>query len=631
MPVLKRFKNHLDKLSPELYSQIVDHTDALTRFLNNQIPEHTLGEYSVMVDIWCQAFKMDWQGDLKLLPFEGVPTIQNGLCFVHTKSMYHRLCELRPDLNRKDVLQAYFTNNTRRGFVSFNGDSWINGVLSNMDDDEYTRMDADGNRLFGQRDSIDSRSRQIINTLSTHLSNIPLRHGWLEELDPYITNADPILLADFAIFHGHFQLYKELVRRNDGQPWRRPEEERTYLFDAAARQRDEKLFEDLIAAGYVPQTLDFVGTAIMQRDWMLKNVFSPGHRGYFQYLCEHDDPNRLLEKVDGWMTPDIVIWEGFCELAIKCGKKSSLVVSVGSMLEARTVIQRKSFVTDEALDKMLTIVGAAGNDRVYQYLHQNIKMSKGTEWFQDMVECIRKRESWSKSQITYQSIAFLHKHSNSHCDPKWMTEFIIKDRSLVGVLAAFHDHCRCPGMFTANTMNLAAKYGCLNHVKFLHEHRNEGCTTDATDFAATNGHLEVVKFLHENRNEGCTTNALDGAAGKGLYDIVKWLHENRVEGCTTKAMDNAAKFGCLDVVRFLQNNRSEGCSLEGLKMALVWREWGSMLGMIAFLLDHYGDQFDLEEDVLQNLDRLHVRVRMFLLQWKSKQSNLSKLSTPLNS
>lgn len=35
------------------------------------------------------------------------------------------------------------------------------------------------------------------------------------------------------------------------------------------------------------------------------------------------------------------------------------------------------------------------------------------------------------------------------------------------------------------------------------------------DVSAMHGHLEVVKWLHENRPEGCSTNAMDWAAKEG--------------------------------------------------------------------------------------------------------------------
>ncbi|KAJ3185541.1 hypothetical protein HDU87_000164 [Geranomyces variabilis] len=50
-------------------------------------------------------------------------------------------------------------------------------------------------------------------------------------------------------------------------------------------------------------------------------------------------------------------------------------------------------------------------------------------------------------------------------------------------------------------MNKAAARGYLEVVKWLHEHRQEGCSTIAMDLAARNGHWLTVKWLHENRPE----------------------------------------------------------------------------------------------------------------------------------
>ena len=71
--------------------------------------------------------------------------------------------------------------------------------------------------------------------------------------------------------------------------------------------------------------------------------------------------------------------------------------------------------------------------------------------------------------------------------------------------------------------------------------------------AAENGHMDVVKWLHENRREGCTTDAMKWAAGNGRLDILKWLYERkpRKDGCTGDAMIEAAKNGHLKIVQWL--------------------------------------------------------------------------------
>jgi hypothetical protein len=44
------------------------------------------------------------------------------------------------------------------------------------------------------------------------------------------------------------------------------------------------------------------------------------------------------------------------------------------------------------------------------------------------------------------------------------------------------------------------------------------------NFASEKGHLHIVEWLHENRNEGCTTKAMDKAALNGHYDIIVFLY-----------------------------------------------------------------------------------------------------------
>jgi ankyrin repeat protein len=113
---------------------------------------------------------------------------------------------------------------------------------------------------------------------------------------------------------------------------------------------------------------------------------------------------------------------------------------------------------------------------------------------------------------------------------------------------------------TLAAMDCAAGNGHLEVVQWLQQNRSEGCTTRAMDAAATGGHLNVVRWLGKYRSEGCTVAAMDGAIRNGHLEVVKWLHRHGSEGCSTRAMDKAAMNGHVDVVKWLHQNRIEGCT-----------------------------------------------------------------------
>ncbi|TYZ60504.1 hypothetical protein PybrP1_007956 [[Pythium] brassicae (nom. inval.)] len=68
------------------------------------------------------------------------------------------------------------------------------------------------------------------------------------------------------------------------------------------------------------------------------------------------------------------------------------------------------------------------------------------------------------------------------------------------------------------------------------------------DQAATRGHLEIVEWLHEHRTEGCTTDAMDNTRS---VSMLQWLHDNRTEGCTERASVMAMKQGNFEKLLFL--------------------------------------------------------------------------------
>ncbi|KAG7383919.1 hypothetical protein PHYPSEUDO_003212 [Phytophthora pseudosyringae] len=75
---------------------------------------------------------------------------------------------------------------------------------------------------------------------------------------------------------------------------------------------------------------------------------------------------------------------------------------------------------------------------------------------------------------------------------------------------------------------------------------------------------------HDNHTEGCSTEALIAAAKDGCLDIVKWLHELYPEVCEpVEAMTVAVKNGHAEVVRFLRTIVAMGDAVPALEGAAV--------------------------------------------------------------
>lgn len=88
-------------------------------------------------------------------------------------------------------------------------------------------------------------------------------------------------------------------------------------------------------------------------------------------------------------------------------------------------------------------------------------------------------------------------------------------------------------------------------MRFLHEHRDEGCAPALSTLTANRSHFECIKFVHENAFPGFSASVMSCAIRRGHLDVVRYLHENRAEGCAVSALIEAEKNGRHKVVDFL--------------------------------------------------------------------------------
>lgn len=103
-------------------------------------------------------------------------------------------------------------------------------------------------------------------------------------------------------------------------------------------------------------------------------------------------------------------------------------------------------------------------------------------------------------------------------------------------------------VLTHYDMDLAAEYGFLDILMYLHDVSSAGCTYAAMDYAAGLGRLDIVRFLHENRTEGCSQHAIKVAAASGHVPVVRYLLRERLVNCTKEAVDLSASNGHLGVI-----------------------------------------------------------------------------------
>ncbi|KAJ3309067.1 hypothetical protein HDU76_003730 [Blyttiomyces sp. JEL0837] len=243
-----------------------------------------------------------------------------------------------------------------------------------------------------------------------------------------------------------------------------------------------------------------------------------------------------------------------------------------------------SFGLSTALGAMLTLVRWFPHD----------DMGKGTPFLEDMsLDCVK----------------FYLKHDDDE-DEDLSTHALRDEYGVVLTGNLLVDACRRGRLEVCIYLNghgckakeaalLAAVQGNhLDVIMYLHKYGDceVGCwKVSLINAAASQGFLDIIKFLCQHHKDVCvhSTKAIDLAASNGHYHVVKFLHENGIGGCTTNAMDGAILIGRLRVVRFLHENRKEGCSENALWNAVEKRTNGATVGMLEWVVKHYGEKFDL--------------------------------------
>lgn len=78
---------------------------------------------------------------------------------------------------------------------------------------------------------------------------------------------------------------------------------------------------------------------------------------------------------------------------------------------------------------------------------------------------------------------------------------------------------------------------------------------------------KIVKWLHEHRSEGCSAAALNGAVRNDYFDVMLWLHETRGEPIAARTLSEAVSYGDVSMVRWVLDRVHTGFSSRKMRLA----------------------------------------------------------------
>ncbi|KAF0699450.1 Aste57867_9992 [Aphanomyces stellatus] len=149
---------------------------------------------------------------------------------------------------------------------------------------------------------------------------------------------------------------------------------------------------------------------------------------------------------------------------------------------------------------------------------------------------------------------------------KRMVEIVVLDSVAHGnlvILAYLHDTFDLLS-FDDRLLDLAAHFGHLETLQFLHRLGHPGCSKMAINDAALYGHLNVIQWLCEYREEGFSEAALFGACRNGHVGVLDWL--DRQDGCLHRSprpsdinqmLSEAAAKDHIDVLTWFRMHRPQ--------------------------------------------------------------------------
>ncbi|KAJ3332576.1 hypothetical protein HDU76_013753 [Blyttiomyces sp. JEL0837] len=565
----------------EIITHIINSSDFLTQLLNNNLSEIEIQQHAT--EIWNEAFKQDWSGDLTLLPSSGFPTATTGLCHVHSKSMLNRLRLLRPDLdiNTPGLLQDTFqiTIKDSPDFGWFPDDGAPVVALDFND-----KIEPGGPPLV-----IDGlKEEQTLDLLSTALIHISMRNCWVEDLDPYV-NDNPTSMVKLAINNDHFDLLKYLVDTaqlvdlgmfpltgSDFKPYiqiafNKNLEMFMYVHEKGCRTGDDvdrkTLLMHLIDMGQVKFLQYMHGSGMLSED---------------EFISVLSSPNEIVKDIDFWEW----LLDTLCEEQFEKCQWAPIARDIKS---AKRIVakQHRSYPNQLTFPSDL------------HQLEANVAFSRLIN--------LRDIRVWRHCSVD----AYRRVHENiqfPNCHDYGIEEAVVYGN--LELLKAIHEVCKCPSLkFRKRDVETAAIHGKLNLVKFFHENQLGEWSEFTFGDCTMRGDLELVKFCFENRRDDCSLDeGLACALQSGRLDVIKYLvgQGGKVD---SQPLCECIENGHFHAVKYLFEDLGVECPLEALDLAVR----SGSLKLVRYLWERYPHLtvgMDSLDELVQNSEKNGPKVQI---------------------
>jgi hypothetical protein len=429
-----------------------------------------------------------------------------------------------------------------------------------------------------------------------------MRHQWLDLLPPSLHEDYPFRdLFAYAIAGGHYDYVKHLYHGNTGK-WNDANSFDLYR-EGDCFGQNNILLRLLAAMSGNLKLFDFFNEFIASVDK------TRAHWGWKRWHEEYDAIRAAahyghLDLIKHFYNANPDAMKSVFGLAVHAGYSGNLEVleyCYKQGFEWGYYVTRPRYGTETQSMEVSTAAAVAGHLHLIEYLHKhnigpfneaaideatrhnkihvvNFLLENRTEGFSE-APLIAARKGY------LEILKLLVKHDRKRCESTLTLAKTLHRNFKTEVIAYLHE-LQMDSAFAIDDIAIAAGYGRLDIVQFLHNHRTEGCTHRAVDFAAKRGHMEVLTWLLENRTEGASAKAIISASKKGRLDIVKVLHSWGFSS-SKRAMDKAAKYGHLEVVKFLHEHRTEGCTTRALDQAIRSMHWP----VVVYLLQNRDEGF----------------------------------------